>query len=77
MTGLPLDPAFAELVLSLSLTVGLLLSAGLTIAALPWSDDEIALVDGSARALLARTLSAAPARRVLALSRQAFARAQA
>lgn len=63
------DPALAELLLSLALTVGLLASAALTIGALPWTDREIAQVDQTARAL-----ASAPARRVAAFSRQAFAR---
>ncbi|NOY26510.1 MAG: hypothetical protein GXP62_11610 [Oligoflexia bacterium] len=63
------DPATLDLVLSLGLTFGLLAAAALTIAALPWTDHEIAQVD-----LTARRLAATPVRKLLALSRQALVR---
>lgn len=64
-----LDPATFELLLSTGLSLGLLASAALTIASLPWSDREIAQVDQTARQLVA-----SPVRRVLALSRAVVAR---
>ncbi|MCB9779786.1 MAG: hypothetical protein H6742_14570 [Alphaproteobacteria bacterium] len=70
MTALThLDPALFELLLTTGLSLGLIASAALTIAALPWSDDEIEQVDSHARRLAARPLAA-----VVALSRQAIAR---
>lgn len=70
MSALPtLDPATLDLLLSMGLSAGLLASAALTIASLPWSDLEIAQVDRAAR-----QLASAPVRRVLALSRAAVAR---
>ncbi len=68
--NLLLDPATRELLLTSGLSLGLLASAALTIAALPWSDAEIAQVDQTARQLLA-----SPVRRLADLSRQALARA--
>ncbi len=64
-----LDPATVELLFSSTLSVALLASAAMAIASLPWSDQEIAQVDETAR-----KLAAAPARRVVALSRQVIAR---
>lgn len=64
-----LDPATVELLASSALAIGLLASAALTIAALPWTDQEIAQVDRAARGALAT-----PVRRVVALSRQALSR---
>ena len=64
-----LDPATFELLVSSALSVGLLASAALTIAALPWTDREIAEVDRTARHVLAT-----PMRKVVALSRQAVVR---
>lgn len=46
------DPALTELVLSTGLSLGLLASAALTIASLPWSDQEIADVDHTAQGVL-------------------------
>lgn len=69
MPALIADPALVELLLSTGLATALLASAGLTIAALPWSDREIAQVDRAARVALAR-----PVQRVLALSRAATVR---
>lgn len=63
------DPALVELLVSTGLSLGLLASAALTIASLPWTDAEIAQVDRAARQLVA-----VPVRKVLALSRQAVVR---
>jgi len=64
-----LSPATVEFLLSTGLCLGLLASAALTIAALPWSDAEIRQVDATAHKLLAT-----PLRRVREFSRQAVAR---
>ena len=64
-----ISPATLEFLLSTGLCLGLLASAILTIASLPWSDREISQVDATAHALLAT-----PLRRVRDFSRQAMAR---
>ncbi|MCK6504027.1 hypothetical protein L6R53_11605 [Myxococcota bacterium] len=70
MNVLPtLDPAVLDLLLSTGLSLGLLASAALTIASLPWTDREISQVDQAAHQLVA-----SPVRRVLALSRAVVAR---
>lgn len=63
------DPALTELVITTGLTLGLMASAFLTIASLPWSDSEIAGVDRTAHGLVAAT-----ARRVHALAGSAAVR---
>lgn len=63
------DPALTELVLTTGLSLALLASAALTIASLPWSDQEIADVDRSAQGLAVATV-----RRFQALSRSATVR---
>lgn len=68
--NLLLDPATRELLFTSSMSLALLASAALTIAALPWTDGEIAAVDQTARQLVK-----APARRLATISRQAFVRA--
>ncbi len=63
------DPATTEFLLTTGLSLALIGSAALTIMSLPWTDQEIADVDRAARKAVA-----GPARRLVALSRQALAR---
>jgi hypothetical protein len=47
-----LDPATADLLFTITSTLGLLIAGAATIVALPWADDEIAATERAAMALV-------------------------
>ena len=56
------DPATADLLFTVLSTLGLLLTGAITIAALPWTDEEIIATENAAARLL--TMQTAPPRRI-------------
>ena len=46
------DPATAELIFTLSTTLGILGAAAITLWALPWTDEEIAATEAAADSLI-------------------------
>jgi len=55
------DPALFHAIWSIAMSIMLLMAGGLTLAILPWSDDEIDQVDNAARAF-AQALAPLPRR---------------